>query len=121
MHIPKSSEQDKEFVRSVIPGAPPVQVKAMFGNLGAFANCNMFAGLFGATIEVRLDEPRRSELSAVDGVGPFGPTRRPVGGSLALPDAWRSQPEQVQMWVQHALVFVSALPPKTPRPRKPRE
>lgn len=43
MHIPKPSEQDKEFFRSVIPGAPSLEVKAMLGNLGAFSNGNVFA------------------------------------------------------------------------------
>ena len=35
---------------------PGVEVKPMFGQLGAFVNGNMFAGLFGSSIGVKLDE-----------------------------------------------------------------
>ncbi len=48
----------------------------MFGNLGAFVHGNMFAGLFGPDVGVRLDDAWREELAAVAGSGPFG---RPGG------------------------------------------
>ncbi len=49
MEIPKPSEEDKQFFRSLIPDDPAVEVKPMFGNLGAFVHGNMFAGLFGSS------------------------------------------------------------------------
>jgi TfoX/Sxy family transcriptional regulator of competence genes len=49
MQIPKPTEDDKAFFRSVVPDAAGVEVKPMFGNLGAFVNGNMFAGLFGSS------------------------------------------------------------------------
>jgi hypothetical protein len=74
MHIPKPSDQDKDRFRALIPEAPGVEVKAMFGNLGAFVNGNMFAGLFGSSIGVELVEPSsREELAAIPGTGPYGP------------------------------------------------
>ena len=117
MQIPKPSEQDKEFFRSLIPDDVEVEVKPMFGNLGAFANGNMFAGLFGPSVGVKLDEARRTELAVIDGVGPFGPAERPMGGYLKLPDAWRTQPDRARLWVERAVEYVSTLPPKTPRRR----
>jgi TfoX/Sxy family transcriptional regulator of competence genes len=48
MEIPKPSEGDEQFFRSVIPDDPAVEIKPMFGNLGAFVHGNMFAGLFGS-------------------------------------------------------------------------
>ena len=50
--MPKASDADKEHFRSVLPDHPEVVVKPMFGNLGAFVNGNMFAGLFGPTSEI---------------------------------------------------------------------
>ena len=47
MEIPKPTEADKEYFRSVLPEDPEVEVKPMFGNLGAFVHGNMFAGLLG--------------------------------------------------------------------------
>lgn len=50
MQIPKPSDADKDRFRAVVPENPDVVVKPMFGNLGAFVNGNMFAGLFGPMI-----------------------------------------------------------------------
>ena len=56
MEMPKASDADKEHFRSVVPDHPGVVIKPMFGNLGAFVNGNMFAGLFGPTIGVKLSD-----------------------------------------------------------------
>src|ERR1035437_10640576 len=90
MEIPKPSEEDKRFFRSLIPDGPAVEIKTMFGNLGAFVHGNMFAGLFGPAVGVRLDDAARAELAAIDGSGPFGPAERPMGGYTSLPEAWRA-------------------------------
>jgi len=62
VEIPKPSGADKERFRSLAPGEPRVEVKAMFGNLGAFVNGNMFMGLFGADIGVKLAYVPAAEL-----------------------------------------------------------
>ena len=118
MEIPKAGEDDKEFFRSILPEDPEVEVKPMFGNLGAFVHGNMFAGLFGPDVGVRLDDTARAELAAIEGSGPFGPEERPMGGYLSLPQTWRAQPELAAGWVTKALAHVSTLPPKVKKPRK---
>jgi TfoX/Sxy family transcriptional regulator of competence genes len=117
MEIPKPSEEDREFFRSLIPDEPSVEVKPMFGNLGAFVNGNMFAGLFGADVGVRLDEPGNSELAAIDGSGPFGPAERPMSGYLSMPRAWRATPEVASDWVERALAHVRSMPQKVKKPK----
>ena len=112
MEIPKPSEQDKEFFRSLVPDDPDVEIKPMFGNLGAFVHGNMFAGLFGPAVGVRLDDAGAAELAAVDGSGPFGPAERPMGGYTSLPGAWRDAPDVAAGWVERAFAHVSSLPPK---------
>jgi hypothetical protein len=42
--MPKPTEADKDRFRSLVPDDPRVEVKPMFGNLGAFVNGNMFVG-----------------------------------------------------------------------------
>ncbi|OZB86174.1 MAG: hypothetical protein B7X41_00345 [Microbacterium sp. 14-71-5] len=122
MQIPRPSEDAKEFFRTVIPTAPGVEVKPMFGNLGAFVNGNMFAGLFGDDLGVRLvDEESLRALRAVPGVGPFGPAERPMGGYLALPAEWRGDHERAAEWVAAALEQVGRLPAKQPKARAPRK
>jgi TfoX/Sxy family transcriptional regulator of competence genes len=118
MEIPKPTEADKEFFRSLIPADPAVEVKPMFGNLGAFVHGNMFAGLFGPAVGVRLGEAASQELAAIDGSGPFGPAERPMGGYLSLPTAWRASPGLAAGWVERALSHVSTLPPKARKPKR---
>ncbi|MCE4026014.1 TfoX/Sxy family protein [Microbacterium sp. Au-Mic1] len=122
MQIPRPSEDSKDFFRSIIPAAPGVEVKPMFGNLGAFVNGNMFAGLFGDDLGVRLiDDASLNALRSVPGTDPFGPAERPMGGYLALPADWRDEPERAAEWVSAALEQVGALPPKKPKARAPRK
>jgi TfoX/Sxy family transcriptional regulator of competence genes len=120
MQIPKPSEQDRQFFRSVIPDEAGVELKPMFGNLGAFVNGNMFAGLFGRDVGVRLDNPGREELASIEGSGPFGPAERPMTGYLALPAAWRASPEVAAHWVERALAYVRPMPPKVKKPKPAR-
>jgi TfoX/Sxy family transcriptional regulator of competence genes len=120
MEIPKPSDADKEYFRSLLPDRPEVEVKPMFGNLGAFVQGNMFAGLFGPAVGVRLADEDRAELAAVDGAGPFGPAERPMGGYLSLPPAWRDHPGLAADWVDRALSYVSSIPPKKAKPSKPK-
>jgi TfoX/Sxy family transcriptional regulator of competence genes len=116
MHVPRPSEETEELFRSVVPQAPGVRVKPMFANLAAFVNGNMFAGLFGEQIGVRLpDESVRAELLAVDGAGPYGPPERPMGGYVALPEPWKDDPDRLREWIAIALEQVSRLPPKPGR------
>jgi TfoX/Sxy family transcriptional regulator of competence genes len=91
----------------------------MFGNLGAYVNGNMFAGTFGHAIGVKLlDQSSHDMLAAVDGVGPFGPSERPMKGYLSLPDAWIDDSAESARWLEEALHQVSALPPKATGQRR---
>ena len=117
MQIPKPTDADKEFFRSVLPDDPEIEIKPMFGNLGAFVHGNMFAGLFGTDVGVRLDDAGRAELDAAGGSGPFGPGERPMGGYLSLPRAWRASPAVAAGWVERARAYVATLPPKQKKPR----
>src|SRR5262249_25932555 len=110
MEIPKPSEADKDFFKAVLAAAPAVQGQPVFGNLGAFVRGNMFAGLFGPAVGVRLDDAARAELEGIDGSGPFGPAERPMGGYTSLPGAWRATPEVAAQWVERALAHVRTMP-----------
>ena len=116
MRMPKHSDEAKERFRDLVPEAPGVEVKPMFGSLGAFVNGNMFAGLFGTDIGVKLDDEARSELAAVEGSGPFGPEERPMGGYLSLPPSYDDT--QASAWVDRAREYVATLPPKVKKPKK---
>lgn len=112
MKIPKPAEADEQYFRSIVPDHPDVEVKPMFGNLAAFVQGNMFMGLFGSDVGVRLGPDDRDTLKAVDGAGAFGPEGRPMKEYVALPTSWRSDGEAAAEWVARALAHTSRLPPK---------
>lgn len=118
MQMPKPTEADKARFHELVPDDPRVETRPMFGNLGAFVNGNMFMGLFGADVGVKLSDDDRHELLSVDGAGPFGPAERPMGGYVTMPAAWASAPAQAAPWVRRALEYVGNLPPKKPKSKK---
>ena len=113
MQMPKPTESDRERFTVLVPEAPDVVVKPMFGNLGAFVHGNMFMGLFGSAVGVKLAAGEQEELLAQPGAGPFGPAERPMGGYVTLPAAW--SPEEAAPWIERSLAHVAALPPKKPK------
>lgn len=117
MQIPKPTAADVERFRSIVPDDPRVEVKPMFGNLGAFVHGHMFMGLFGADIGLKLAPADADALRAIEGAGPFGPAERPMGGYVTLPPAFVGTPDG-ERWVASALAHVTTLPPKAPKPAK---
>lgn len=115
MQMPTHSAESKDYFRSLVPDLPQVEVKPMFGSVGAFVNGNMFAGLFGEHIGVKLDQESLAELSDLPGSGPFGPEERPMGGYLSLPT---DLPDGEKTgWLRRAHDHVTRLPPKAKKPR----
>jgi TfoX/Sxy family transcriptional regulator of competence genes len=114
--MPKPSEADKERFRSIFGSFPGVEIKPMFGNLGAFVNGNMFSGLFGSTLGLRLSEPDREDFARNSELMPFGPAERPMAEYVGLPV--QAPPDKIEFWAGKALAFVSNLPPKAPKVSK---
>src|SRR6266849_5957353 len=110
MRIRKPTAEDKARFESLMPQAARVEAKPMFGNLGAFVNGNMFMGLFGPDIGVKLDATGQGALSKAGG-GSFGPAERPMGGYVSLPATFTEA--EAKKWVATSLEYVSGLPPKT--------
>ena len=113
MNIPRPDEDSKEFFRSILPDNPRITIRPMFGNISAFVNGNMFAGLFGNDLFVRLSEESRKELLEKKGASLLEPMKgRPMKEYVVIPKAWRTQHETVRIWVIRSLDWTSKLPPK---------
>ena len=115
MKMPKPSPADRERFQALVPDDPRVVVKPMFGNVAAFVNNNMFMGLFGSQVGLKLPPQAAEQLSAIEGAGPFGPEERPMGGYVSLPPDIAGDPAAALPWVDQALRHVGALPPKKPK------
>jgi hypothetical protein len=118
MKMPKPTDVDRQRFHALVPDRADVEVKPMFGNLGAFVNGNMFMGLFGADVGIKLPESDRERLLAEPGSGPFGPRDRPMAGYATLPPDW--SPRQARAWISMSLAHVAALPAKVPKGRAKR-
>jgi TfoX/Sxy family transcriptional regulator of competence genes len=119
--MPKPTEADRARFETLVPEGPAVAVKPMFGNLGAFVNGNMFMGLFGSDVGLKLPPDGQAELLAQRGAGPFGPAERPMGGYVTIPASWT--PDDAAPWIERSLTFVGSLPAKkakgtTARPQR---
>jgi TfoX/Sxy family transcriptional regulator of competence genes len=116
MKIPRSDENAKEFLKSILPDDPRVTIRPMFGNISAFVNGNMFTGLFGNDLFVRLSEENRKKLLENKGSSLLEPMKgKPMKEYVVIPKTWRNQPETIRMWVNRSLDWTSKLPPKTPK------
>ena len=112
MKMPKPTDADRARFDALVPSDERVQVKPMFGNLGGFVNGNMFMGLFGSAIGVKLAEADQRALLEAGG-GPFGPEERPMGGYVTLPASLSAA--EAERWIDASLDYVAALPPKKPK------
>ena len=119
--MPKPTEEMKDFFASVVPDHPGVKIRPMFGQLSAFVNGNMFMGIFGDDVLVRLPEDDRETI--VDAGGrPFEPMAgRPMREYVVLPGGWRDEPDRVREWAARALDHADELPPKQPKRKTERK
>ena len=91
----------------------------MFGNVAGFVNGNMFIGLFGSEVFVRLPEADRAELLKEEGTSIFEPMQgRPMTEYVAIPRAWLEEPDRVRSWVDRSLKWAGAMPEKKPKKKK---
>lgn len=115
MNIPKPSKEDKDFFASHVPKDARVSTKLVFGNDAAFVNGNMFFGIYGKDVFVRLPEDKAKELLEEKGSGAFEPMPgHAMTGYYVVPKSWKGRP-QVQKWITTALDWTSTLPPKKPK------
>jgi TfoX/Sxy family transcriptional regulator of competence genes len=110
--MPKPSEQAKAAFSQLVPDEPAVTMKPMFGNLAAFVNGNMFAGLFGEDLFVRLPDP---EITAVKKQGgrDFEPMAgHAMKGYVIVPKTWRTKPDPAVALIKRSLALIRAMPAK---------
>lgn len=95
------------------------QKRMMFGGPAYFVNGNMFSGVHGRNILLRLDSPDREAIAAAhDQVGPFEPMGRPMREYVALPEGLDLPANDLADWVGRSFAFAASLPPKEKNPPK---
>jgi TfoX/Sxy family transcriptional regulator of competence genes len=119
MKLPRPTEDAKAAFTKLVPDEPAITLKPMFGQLSAFVNGNMFCGLFGDDLVVRLPE---AEITAVKEQGgrDFEPMAgHKMGGYVMVPGSWRSKPAPAVALIKRSLAVTRAMPAKKPKSKTP--
>ncbi|HZY71443.1 MAG TPA: TfoX/Sxy family protein [Thermoplasmata archaeon] len=116
MKIPKSAPEAVARFDALRPQKPNVAVRKMFGQPAAFVNGNLFFGVYGDEVFVRLAETDRAELGKVAGAHPLEPMPgRPMSEYVVLPPSVLGDPKRASGWVERSLKFAGKLAPKAKR------
>ena len=87
--------------------------RKMFGSTAYFVNSNMFAGVLGSHIMLRMGEADREEIFAQYGdeavVAPMGRRMREY---VSVPHEVSDDPAALDDWLRRGYDFAASLPPK---------
>ena len=109
----KSPESLIQTFAEALPEAPTVERRKMFGFPAAFAGGNMFAGLHGNDVMVRLPEDARATLLGLTGAHLFEPMAgRPMREYVVLPPAVVADHGVLREWLDRGFQYASAMAPK---------
>jgi TfoX/Sxy family transcriptional regulator of competence genes len=90
------------------------EFRKMFGYPAYFINGNMFAGIHGETLFLRLSDSDVEKLTKTHrGVSFFEPMLgRPMKGYVAVSKSFYSDDSLFSEWLEKSVRYVSSLPPK---------
>lgn len=118
--MPKPSGDSAAAFAQLVPDDPAVTSRPMFGNPAAFVNGNLFTGLFGDELFVRVADDDAVRLRAAGG-SDFAPMPgRPMKGYTTLPSGWATDPKNTRSWIDISLAWSRALPAKPARAKPAR-
>ncbi len=113
LKIPRPDKESVDLFQSLVPKDDQVTVRPMFGNISAFLNGNMFFGVFGKDLFVRLSSEDQLELLKNKGSSMLEPMKgKPMKDYVVLPRTWRARPEILRSWISKSLEWSSELPAK---------
>lgn len=116
LKMPKPSEGAKEAFAAVVPDGPGITIKPMFGQMSAFVNGNMFCGIFGDELMVRLPDDEIEKIKKKGGRDFEPMAGHKMGGYVVLPGDWRAKPPTAL--INRALEVARKMPAKKPKPKR---
>lgn len=114
MKMPKPSEGAKEAFAQLVTDEPSVTIRPMFGQVSAFVNGNMFCGLWGDELTVRLPEAEIAKVKASGGRDFEPMAGHKMGGYVIVPGEWRKS-ASARTLVKKALETARKMPAKAPK------
>jgi len=113
MKMPKPSEEAKAAFAKIVPDEPAVTLRPMFGQMSAFVNGNMFCGIFGEELMVRLPEDEIAKVKKQGGRDFEPMAGHKMGGYVVVPGDWRAKPPHAL--IKRALEVTRMMPAKKPK------
>jgi hypothetical protein len=110
----KVPRENQPIFLAALPKDPRVEPIKMFGGVAAKVNGHIFAGLFGRSTMVFLDESNRAAALALDGASMFDPMGdgRRRSDKVMLPESMMADPVELRRWIARAFKAASVLPKK---------
>lgn len=114
--MPKPTEASKAALARVMPDGPGITIKPMFGQMSGFVNGNMFMGIYGDDLILRLPEDEIAKVKKSGGRDFEPMAGHKMGGYVVYEGAWQSKPPREL--INSALAHARKLPVKKPKPKK---
>ena len=105
-------EKLAERVRAVVEGRDDINEKPMFGGLCMLAHGNMFAGIQGETLMVRVGKDAHDEAMGKPHARIMDFSGRPMRGYVYVDSPGIATEAQLREWIELSLAFVDMLPAK---------
>jgi TfoX/Sxy family transcriptional regulator of competence genes len=112
--MPKSTADATTAFLALVPSEPALTTRPMFGNMAAFINGNMFAGLFGDDLFVRLPDADRDSVKQKGGKDFEPMPGRAMTGYVCVATSWRVNPAPARAAIARALTWTRQMPAKRP-------
>ncbi len=106
-------------VRAVLGSRPDVAEIKMFGGLCFTTRGNMFAGISKDDLMVKIDKADYETALTKPGARPMDFTGRTMAGMLFIDQEGTRDDGSLGSWVKLAYDYVSTMPPKQPKAKKP--
>ena len=116
MKMPKPSEEAKAALARVVPDEPAVTIKPMFGQMSGFVNGNMFIGIWGDELILRLPEDEIAKVKKQGGRDFEPMAGHTMGGYVVYAGEWKARPPQAL--IKRALEETRRMPAKKPAKKR---
>ena len=116
MKMPRPSEESKAALARVVPDEPAVTLKPMFGQMSGFVNGNMFIGIWGDELVLRLPEDDIARLKKQGGRDFEPMAGHKMGGYVVVPGDWRAKPPTAL--IKRALEVTRKMPTKAAKKKR---
>ena len=115
----KSPKELIELFNKILPDSEVIEKRQMFGYPSSFINRNMFMGLFGDQLFIRLSESDRDEFLKLDEAKLFEPMAgRPMKEYVMIPASLLKDTTTLNEWIEKSFVYTASLPPRSSMKRK---